>query len=248
MSIRSHGNGGSADMNTTRASDSSISRNQKRRRGFVIAAASIIIVATIIAFAYYVLVLSFNLEASIDPGSLTVPKGKRAVLTMLPLLNGDLIDSADIECEWIVVPESLGLFYPLMGNQVVFQADNTTGTGQISCVVAYRSHHVTATAAVTIGPAVLNEVRIDPGYAEMLTGETRQFNASTYDSTGVQTFNATFTWTTAAFIPFNYTINSTSGPSVNLTVFTAVGMNLDVYASRDGITVHTQILIIVKEP
>jgi hypothetical protein len=235
-------------MNTTRASDSSIPLNQKRRRNAVIIAASLVIVAMIIVLAFYVLVLSFKLEASIDPSSVTVPKGKVVLLTIIPLLNGDVVDSGDIECQWAVVPESLGVFYVAMRNRGWFQADNMTGTGQISCVVAYRSHHVTATAAITIGPAVLNEVRIDPGYAEMLTGESRQFNASTYDSTGVQIFNATFTWTTAAFIPFNYTINSTSGPSVNLTVFTALGMNLDVYASRDGVTVHKQILIIVREP
>ena len=84
-------------MNVAREDDSGIRPERNPRTEVALAAWSLVMAAIIIAIGYYALVISFHLEASVDPGSISVPKGKNAVFNVHSFLNGKPIDATKVQ-------------------------------------------------------------------------------------------------------------------------------------------------------
>lgn len=191
---------------------------------------AIVVVILLISTAAYVLMtgdgeeeVEHELTATATPSSLEVEAGSRTQITVTAEFDGDsLVGDPDVTYTWTRSPLSLGTL-DYYGRRIVnFTAATTPQTGVLNCTVEYTDADDVDYVAyveidVEVTPAGFATVAVTPSSVELAPGGSQAFTATAYDSVGGAMTGVTFTWSVTDMAAGDYTLNTTTGPTVTFT-------------------------------
>ena len=172
---------------------------------------SIIVVAALIGVALYVLVMPAgeDFEVWTSPESVSVALGESInIYAYAQIVKGNdetnVSEDLDMTWDWASGATSLGTLIdgPSTGIQYVTFTSTSQGTSTIEAIFEYTdsetdaSYEETLSIDVTVGPAVLSTVAIDPASAVIIysINKTQEFTVVAYMSDGTEATGATFSW------------------------------------------------------
>jgi hypothetical protein len=188
--------------------------------------AAVIVAILLISTAVYVFVLNketHKVVVTVTPSPLNTGAGQRTQLQATVTFDDQPVTSG-VTYLWKMTPGAphyLGSFTSFITAKTNFTANNTGGSGQITCLAEYtvddKKYNDTATVAVTIAPPVLASVNIAPTSKSMNPGNTSKFTANAVDSVGGTMSGITFTWTVEGMSTGDYTLDHVAANAVNFT-------------------------------
>lgn len=224
-------------------------RGGKRKLWLMIVA--VIVAILLIGTAVYVFVLNKKEETpvthtftvTVTPDPLNTGAGVRTQVHATAMYDGHAVTSG-VAYQWNMTPgapHSLGSFSPSRITATSnFTANNTGGSGQISCWAKYTVNDTrfynTTFVTVTIAPPVLSSVNVAPSTQDMNPGDTTQFTASAVNSVNDVMSGVAFTWTVEGMSTGDYTLSSTTGTSVDFTAGAIGTAWLNASATQGTIT------------
>ena len=201
--------------------------------------AAIVVAILLVSSVAYVFVLSPKLKAEISPDPVEVEAGAVKALSVEVKWKGDVLEATntDLKFLWSVDPASLGSFDLRATANVNFKAAIVGGDGTISCEVTYKDESVTAEVDLKVNAPVLDSVTISPFEKTLEPNEGFAFTASAVSSVALPiTQGVTFTWSVTGLSATQYTLNVTTGPTVNFTGLVAGNAVLTAQTTYNGVT------------
>jgi hypothetical protein len=202
---------------------------------------AVIVAVALVATALVVMIPAGNkLTATIKGGDmLTVEAGSTNTFTVVVKYGkDDVSNQSDVKIKWTSEPVELGTFSLRAKPSVPFVAGIEGGSGTVSCSVSYKGKNVTAEKGLTVNPPFLDAVSVTPSVKTIIPGGNYTFRAAAVSSVGLAISGIDFTWeVTAADAGVTYTLNSTTGTVVLLTVGDVEGnLTLSATGSYAGLT------------
>ena len=162
------------------------------------------------------------LEATVTPAAVDIDAGDSVALVASATWNGESVDElAGIDFEWTLSNEALGTISSPSARITDFTAGKTGGSGTITCSVVYvhedGQSNVSVQVELVVNPPTLASVFVSPAEMTLIFDRGQVFAASAVDSVGDALENLSFNWTVEGIPQANYTLNATTGLSVNLT-------------------------------
>jgi hypothetical protein len=212
---------------------------------------AVIVAILLIGTAVYVFVLNKGKETpvthtftvTVTPDPLNTGAGVRTLVHGVAMYDGHAVTSG-VVYQWNMTPgapHNLGSFSPSrVTANTNFTANNTGGSGQISCWAKYTvngtSFHNTTIVAVTIALPVLASINVAPSSVDMNPGNSQMFTATAMNSVGGSMSGVAFTWTIEGMSVGDYTLDHTTGTTVNFTAGAIGTAWLNATATQGTIT------------
>jgi len=149
--------------------------------------------------------------------------GKNITLVVKATWNGDdVTDSENLTIEWTVDNMTLGTLSLTDKASTVFTAGRVNMSGVITCNVTYVidgiSHNSQVIVNMTVTPPSLERFSITPDNRVLIVNRSQVFSAEASDSLGDPISCDSVVWTVWGIPATNYTLNNTTGSSVELMV------------------------------
>ena len=189
-----------------------------------------------------------NLAVEVHPDTDGIAAGSTMSIWANTTWNGESIDdSSDVLYLWQVNDSALGSFSSTAQRETTFTAGRVAGDGLITCDVTYVVDEISYTSntsvQLTINPPTLASVSVVPSAITLVYDRVQVFNSSAIDSLGDPVPGLIYSWTLQGIPTGNYTLNSTTGPSVNLTANITGIAWLNVTATYDGVAKNASVVI-----
>ncbi len=180
-----------------------------------------------------------NLAVEVHPDVDGVAAGSIVSMWANTTWNDESIDdSSDVQYLWQVNDSALGSFSLTAQRETTFTAGRVAGEGLITCDVTYVVDDVSYTSdtsvSLTVNPPTLASVSVEPSAITLVYDRAQVFNSSAIDSLGDPILGLVYSWTLDGIPAANYMLNSTTGPSVNLTANITGTAWLNVTATYNG--------------
>ncbi|MBU0685568.1 MAG: hypothetical protein ABIE25_03160 [Thermoplasmatota archaeon] len=217
------------------------STDKGKKNLWLMIAAIVVVILLISSMAYvFVLMPKDELEAVISPDPFNVDAGALKALSVEVTWKGNVLaaNNPDLDFIWSVDPTTMGSFDRRAVASVNFTAAIVGGDGTISCKVTYKeTTEVTAEAVLTVNPPILDSVVIDPSTKTLAANEGFVFNATAVSSVAVPIIQGvTFNWSVTGLTASQYTLNATTGSSVNFTGLVEGQAVLTAQTTYNGVT------------
>jgi hypothetical protein len=189
-----------------------------------------------------------NLAVEVHPDTDGIAAGSTISIWANTTWNGESIDdSSDVLYLWQVNNSALGSFSSIAQRVTTFTAGRVAGDGLITCDVTYVVDEISYTSntsvQLTINPPTLASVSVVPSAITLVYDRVQVFNSSAIDSLGDPVPGLIYSWTLQGIPTGNYTLNSTTGPSVNLTANITGTAWLNVTATYNGVAKNASAVI-----
>ncbi len=193
-----------------------------------------------------------DLDATVSPEEVVLDAGESTGLHVNATWDGESIDdSENASFSWYVDDASLGTIDDPGARTVTFTASSTVGVGLIGCTVEYNDsgtlYHLDVTADLTVHPESFASVTITPGEATLVFDRVLFLNATALDTLGTSLTNLTVSWTVEGLPAANYTLNTTTGYSVNFTANATGTAWVNASATYKGVTKSDSVAVKVIE-
>jgi hypothetical protein len=181
------------------------------------------------------------LEATVTPAAVTIEAGDSVALVANVSWDGESVNEAvGVSFAWSLSDSQLGSISSPSARITSFVAGKVGGSGTITCSVTYVNEDGQSNTSVdvqlVVNPPTLESVSIVPAEITLIFDRAQVFSASAADSVGDPVPGLTFTWTVEGIPTANYTLNSTTGTSVNLTANITGTAWVNATATYNGVT------------
>jgi hypothetical protein len=201
--------------------------------------AAIVVAILLISSMAYVFVLMPKLKAEISPDPVNIDAGVIKALSVEAKWKGNVLaaNDPDLDFLWSVNPTSMGSFNRYALASVNFTAANVGGDGTISCKVTYKEETVTADVDLKVNPPILDSIVINPSTKTLAPNQGFGFTATALSSVATPiTTGVTFSWSVTGLTAIQYTLNATTGSSVNFTGLVEGQAVLTAQTTYNGVT------------
>jgi len=203
---------------------------------------AVIVVLLLLASIAYVVTRPEKKELSgaISPSSIQIGAGQSIDVEVSAQWGGDpVVDAENLAYAWSVSEPGLGSISNAISRQATFHAGEMQGSGIVSCNITYvhgeKEYWFVIDADLTVGPPVLESISVTPSEVTLLFDTVQVFNATAVNSLNENMSGANIAWTVAGILVANYTLDTTTGPSVNFTANATGTVWVNATLSHSGI-------------
>ncbi len=155
----------------------------------------------------------------------------------------ELTQSSDgVDIMWTATPATAGEFDMVTKSAVSYTSGTTGATVSLKCNVSYmydskKSLSISSedTNTLIINSPKFESVSVSPPSKTIAVGGSSNFTATAINSIGLPMTGVSFTWSVWNLTVGNYTLNTTSGAFVKLTVLKAGNATLNATATVSGV-------------
>ena len=221
-----------------------------------------VIAAIVVGAIVIIAVLLYSMDSEdedelsllVNPDSIELHAGEAVTLTANAYLDDELLaDWDNLSFDWSISNASVGTLN-LTGdpNRVLFTAGTEPGEAVVTSNVTYNDEDEELTATievpVTVLDAALAEIVVEPDALTIIYDDVIVFNATPVDTLGVNLTDLVINWTVEGIPAENYTLNATTGASVNLTANATGTIWVNATATYDGVTkIGTAVVNVLSE-